>query len=66
MAHWTIEHEARDDAESVFVPAAELPDAAVGDRVELRAEGTARHGELTAWVDDRERGRFATVRLDPP
>lgn len=65
---WSIEHDVREDADSIFVPAELLPDAQPGDGVVV-ASATAtrpRHGVVADLVDDHARGEFVTVKLEPP
>ena len=62
---WVVEHDVRADADSVFVPAALLPGAAVGDDVELRShDAGTRCGRVTALMHDGERGNFVRVAVD--
>jgi len=62
---WSIEHEVRDDADSVFVPADLLPLAQPGDTVELTSgSDTTRAGRVLDIVQDDVRGAFVTVKLD--
>jgi hypothetical protein len=65
-ATWALDHDVREDADSVFVPATELPAAVVGDAVTFRGDHGAREGRVTALVDDGERGTFVAVALEPP
>ena len=64
---WSIDQDVREDSDSVFVPAAQLPRAAIGDVVEFTSQhaGT-RCGRVTALIEDGERGTFFTVGLDSP
>jgi hypothetical protein len=65
---WSIEHDVREDADSIFVPAELLRHAQPGDRVTIAA-GTStcpRHGVVADLVDDEARGEFVTVKLEPP
>jgi hypothetical protein len=70
MSHphaWSIQHEIREDAESVFIPADLLADAAIGDLVEIgSATSPTRSGHVIDRVHDVERGDFVTVKLDAP
>jgi hypothetical protein len=69
---WSIEHDVREDADSIFVPADLLPDARPGDAVEIAAASSTRprprprHGVVADLVDDEARGEFVTVKLEPP
>jgi hypothetical protein len=70
MAHprrWSIEHDVREDADSIFIPTALLPDARPGDTVEIRTADTViRRGDVVDRIADHVRGDFVTVRLDAP
>lgn len=63
---WRVEwhQELRADAEGLFVPAADLPEAGVGDAVTVTHGGHERTGTVADVVDDSERGRFVRVTLD--
>ncbi len=63
---WHVELHVREDATSMFVPAAELPDATVGDQVSAPTEqGRGRRvGRVVDVVDDDTRGRFLTVEFE--
>ena len=65
---WSIEQDVRADAESIFVPTEQLPDADTGDIVEISSSVplARRRGQMIDRVDDDERGAFVVVRLDPP
>ena len=65
---WSIRHDVREDAPSVFVPADELPGAAVGDTVEVTSTspGPVRTGRVADIVDDAQRGRHVVVSFEPP
>jgi len=65
---WDVEVHVREDATSMFVPAAELPDAVVGDQVSAPTEqGRQRRvGRIVDVVDDDTRGRFFTVEFEQP
>jgi len=65
---WSIEQDVREDAESIFVPTEQLPDADTGDIVEISSSTPVarRRGRLVDRVDDAERGTFVVVRLEPP
>ena len=63
---WSLDQDVRADADSVFVPAEQLPGAAVGDAVTFRTDHGARAGRVTALVEDVERGAFVAVELDQP
>jgi hypothetical protein len=65
---WSIEHQVREDADSIFVPAELVPRAQPGDAIEIRSSQPTltRHGHVVACVDDHERGRFVTVKLEAP
>lgn len=63
---WSVELDVREDADSMFVPADLLPDAAEGDIVTLTSSlpETVRRGRIVAELDDAVRGRFFNVSLD--
>jgi hypothetical protein len=64
---WSIEQDVREDADSVFVPVAQLPLADIGDVVEVgTTHSGTRPGHITALVEDDQRGDFYTVELDRP
>jgi hypothetical protein len=56
----------RADAEGMFVPAADLPEAVVGDSVTVRGRtgGAERIGVIVESVE-RDRQRFFRLELDP-
>lgn len=62
---WRVERnqELRDDADGLFVPAADLPDAALGDAVVVTHGTTQRAGTVADLVDDPGRGRFVRITL---
>lgn len=66
IRQWSVEFDVREDAASVFVPAAHLPDAAVGDVVTITSgePSVLRRGRIADVVDDAQRGQFFTVSLD--
>lgn len=65
---WRLERHAavRADAESLFVPTSELPDAVIGDRIVVSGDdgGEDRSGVVVELVHDRD-VPAARVRLDP-
>lgn len=64
---WTLDRDIREDADSVFVPAEDLPLADVGDVVQFSTEQAARRrGHVTALVEDGELGPYFTVELESP
>ena len=65
-AQWSIELDVRNDAPSMFVPAALLPDAAVGDLVRIASTQPAgtHLGRIVEALDDGERGAFFAVSLE--
>ena len=64
---WHVEYLApvRADAEGVFVPCADLPEATVGDKVVLSGyePGEERSGVIGGMSDD-DRQRFFRIELD--
>ena len=62
---WSIELDVREDAPSMFVPADLLPDAGIGDAVEVTSANppATRRGHVTDEVDD-DSGRFVTVSFE--
>ena len=64
---WSVDQDVREDADSVFVPAEQLPHGAIGDVVRFTSgHAGTRSGRITALVTDGERGTFFTVGLDRP
>lgn len=65
---WSIRHDVREDAPSVFVPADELPGVAVGDTVEVTSASppAVRIGRVADVVDDAQRGRYVIVSFELP
>jgi len=65
-ATWSIELDVREDALRVFVPAELLPDAAVGDAVDVTSvqPSVIRHGRVIEELDDVQRGRYLTVSFE--
>ena len=63
--HWSIEYQVREDAESMFIPADLLPDAEVGDVVEITSAqpSVSRLGRV-AGPDSS--GDFVTVTFTLP
>ena len=63
---WRVERqqELRDDADGLFIPAADLGDARVGDTVVLTDGHSERRGVVASFVQDDERGAFVRVSLD--
>jgi hypothetical protein len=67
IRRWSIEQHVRADAESIFVPVAELAEGAVGDLVDIRspeADGAQHLGRIVEQVNDPTRGEYFIVRLD--
>lgn len=63
--HVELRQELREDADRLFVPAADLDGAVVGDAVILTDEdGRTEHGTVIELLDDPSRGRFAVVSLE--
>ena len=62
---WSIELDVREDTPSMFVPADLLPDAGIGDAVEVTSANppATRRGRVTDEVDD-DTGRFVTVSFE--
>lgn len=65
---WSVRHDVREDAPSVFVPASALDGVDIGDRVEVSSStpDAVRHGHVAGLVDDAERGPFVVVSFEPP
>ena len=63
---WSIEYLVREDEESVFIPAALLPNAQPGDAVELTSTQppVTRRGRVAELEDDATRGEFVCVHLE--
>ena len=63
---WRVERqqELREDADGLFIPAADLGDARVGDIVVVTDGESERRGVVAALVEDDERGAFVRVSLD--
>jgi hypothetical protein len=62
---WSVDQDVREDAERVFVPADQLPEAGVGDVVRFTSQHASRRsGRVTELLTDQERGSFFTVELD--
>ncbi|CAN5798289.1 hypothetical protein BH20ACT4_BH20ACT4_07010 [soil metagenome] len=63
---WSVERTLREDQLSVFVPAAEIPDAAIGDLVAVTSDSTRlqRVGHIVQVLDDPERGLFFAVDFE--
>jgi hypothetical protein len=65
-ATWSIELDVREDAERMFVPVGLLPDAVVGDTVDVTsgAPRAVRRGRVVDEIDDARRGSFVTVSFE--
>ncbi|CAN5435696.1 hypothetical protein BH18ACT3_BH18ACT3_09040 [soil metagenome] len=63
---WSVERALREDELSVFVPAEEIPGAAIGDRVTVTSSSNQlrRVGQIVQVMDDPERGSFFAVDFE--
>lgn len=63
---WRVDHNVREDAEQLFIPAEQLEGARPGDAVELHSETPpgVRTGTVVELQDDPERGRFVVVAVE--
>jgi hypothetical protein len=63
---WRVHHDSvREDAQGLFVPADELPEAGEGDAVTVEGgDAGARRGVVRGVVDDAVRGRYVIVDFD--
>jgi len=62
--HWESNAPLRADAEGLFVPRAELPDATIGDIVVVEGpEHNGRSGTVTA-TDEADGEQFFRIKLD--
>ncbi len=63
---WSVERALREDELSVFVPAEEIPEAAIGDRVAVTSSANQlrRVGQIVQVMDDPERGSFFAVDFE--
>lgn len=60
---WSVERALREDELSVFVPAEEIPEAAIGDRVAVTSSSNQlrRVGQIVQVMDDRSAGRSSPL-----
>ncbi|MET0143429.1 MAG: hypothetical protein ABW328_01385 [Ilumatobacteraceae bacterium] len=63
MTRWSIELDVREDATRMFVPVELVPDAKMGDIIEVTSAQpeVVRRGQIVEHLADDSRGDFVTV-----